>query len=199
MRPALATSAILLSAVFGLPQSPATTAPRTIVSIADKWATALAEFVTDPRFHRELPDSLLSKRFLPLIPSPVLDLSDLEASTATGDNPKMGINTMRSNFAPSISGKGFYSLANIHLLIEATDARGTQVLPILEGKLNARLQKPDWSCVADSGLRFWRKRHTHQFVSVNPGAGSSFALDAGKEEGDGEGDESDRGRPCQLR
>ena len=195
MKAVLTTAAILLTAFFGLSQSPAVVS-HTSTSIADKWATALADFVTDPGFYRELSDSFLTKRFLPLVPSPVLDLSDPESSTATGDNPKMGINTMRANFAASTSRRAFHSLANIHLLVESTDPHGTKVLPVLESKLNARLHKPTWSCIADGGIRFWRKGQSHQFVSLNPDSGSAFTLDAGQEEGDTEADEPDHSKPC---
>jgi len=181
---ALTTSAAFLFAAAQV------THPEPVPATAQSWAKAVADFVTSPDFFHEVPDTVLTRRLNTLLPSANLTLDD---SSGTGANPAMGITSMTINLNAS-SRKGFHAIAQAHFSLQDTDSHGAAVYPILRSKLRARLQKPLWSCVAEGNWNFWRKGRTNQFIQIDSGPGSSVTVDAGREEGDSEGDEHPK--PC---
>jgi hypothetical protein len=181
-------SAILLAAAIA-----AGTAPPKL-SKAEIWSEAVAQFVTDPQFYRQVPVERIKARFLPLLRPEQLSFN---TGPGLGSNPEMGIVDVFTNLRSLAERKS--GIEQLRLLLPPTDPDGNLIYPILKAKLLRRLRKPVWNLIVDDKAYFWRKGKTPYIISVdfnslygpkNPfpdgGLGPFVVVEAGWEEGDSE-------------
>jgi hypothetical protein len=171
------------------------TVPPLRLSKAEMWSEAVAKFVTDPQFYRQVPVDQIEVRFLPLLRPGQLIFT---GGNGLGRNPEMGIVHAFTNLRTLEKGPGItrkLGIESIDLALPPTDPDGNQIYPILRAKLLSRLRRPVWHLKVDDKFYFWRRGKTHYFVSIKfayapdiplPGPGPLVMVGAGWEEGESE-------------
>jgi hypothetical protein len=182
------------AATIAASRLPSSSAP----SKAEAWSDAVAQFVTDPQFYRQVPSAQINSRFLPLLRPEQINF---ETGPGLGRNPEMGIVYAFTNLRTLEKSKEAKAhklgIESIQLVLLPTDPDGKQLYPILKEKLLRRLHKPVWNLKVDEKTYFWRKGKTPFFISINfhdfyapeislPGPGPFVIVQAGWEEGDSE-------------
>jgi hypothetical protein len=146
---------------------------------AEIWSEAVAKFVTDPHFYREVPSDQINDRYSPLLRAEQFTFAGFHGA---GSNPEMGIVGVFTNLRSLAEGK--LGIEQLVLTIETTDPDGNDIYPILKAKLLRRLRKPVWSLKVDGTLYTWRRGTTHYIVSID--LKGFVIVTAAFEEGDSE-------------
>jgi hypothetical protein len=151
---------------------------------AEIWSEAVAKFVTDPQFYRQVPVERIKERFLPLLRPEQLNFF---IGPGRGSNPEMGIVDAFINLRTLERGPGItrkQGIEQLVLTLETTDPDGNQIYPILKAKLLRRLRKPVWNLKADEKFYTWRKGETPYVVIID--LKGFVVVTAAWEEGDSE-------------
>jgi hypothetical protein len=132
------------------------------LSKAEIWSEAVAKFLTDPQFYRQVAVDQIKDRYLPLIHAEQFTFTATGGS-GFGRNPEMGIVYAFTNLRTLERGEGVthkQGIEQLTLVLQPTDPDGNQLYPILRARLLRRLRKPVWNLKVDKTAYFWRRGKT---------------------------------------